>query len=776
MSKVPSFTFAGGILSKSLWGRYDLNKYQTGLKKAENCIISIEGGVFKRFGTYFTGKRKNQNDAFIAKLIPWRIADDDSYMLEFGHHYIRFIRLGGYVTIPPGHVTDPDSIATNVGGFMEVPTPWTANASWELKYTFANDIMYITHGSNPPQQLQRLGLYDWNLIQQDFDPHPDWAGTVTAVYHDDTTPDDNYDADPIPTHYKVSATLSDGTETKPSPAVTVDADLGSAHRTRVELNWPDYPDAIQYTIYKGANGIYGFIGYSDTSDYIDRNFAPSYEVVPIGDKIPITGGYSRVIEFYKQRMAYAGTYDRPQDIWISRPFIFNSLTKSIPLQDDDAFVLPLVGRSRHTINHMIMLKKFLIFTDSAEWTMETVEQGALTAASADPTIQTYYGAAPYLRPISIGTRILFVQNKTQSVLDLGYEFTSDNFKADNLSKLVKDVFKKKTIVAWDYAVHPLNILLCVFDDGTLGIMTYVREDEIWGWTTSSTQGKFLDVACVTEINQEGIYFQVERVINGHVVRYIERMEINFNYRIEDMVFSDCAITFTDIRPSVLSENSETSMIIQSTGTGFFVGQELRIEVSEDEYYMAEITAVNSGTILTLKPINETKIFSPSLPFFDVYVMSSSFSGIDHLEGERVWVLADAKVYKNIRIESGGFTLPINAARVHIGLPYSAQIETLDLDIDQAKGKFQDKTINEIILNIKNSRGVYVNIPDSEYGPAELLPRSSGTSMYSPNEPLDGPYPLRPHVTWDKTCELIITSDDPLPLNILNICPDITYGR
>jgi hypothetical protein len=405
-----------------------------------------------------------------------------------------------------------------------------------------------------------------------------------------------------------------------------------------------------------------------------------------------------------------------------------------------------------------------------------VEQGALTAASADPTIQTYYGAAPYLRPISIGTRILFVQNKTQSVLDLGYEFTSDNFKADNLSKLVKDVFKKKTIVAWDYAVHPLNILLCVFDDGTLGIMTYVREDEIWGWTTSSTQGKFLDVACVTEINQEGIYFQVERVINGHVVRYIERMEINFNYRIEDMVFSDCAITFTDIRPSVLSENSETSMIIQSTGTGFFVGQELRIEVSEDEYYMAEITAVNSGTILTLKPINETKIFSPSLPFFDVYVMSSSFSGIDHLEGERVWVLADAKVYKNIRIESGGFTLPINAARVHIGLPYSAQIETLDLDIDQAKGKFQDKTINEIILNIKNSRGVYVNIPDSEYGPAELLPRSSGTSMYSPNEPLDGPYPLRPHVTWDKTCELIITSDDPLPLNILNICPDITYGR
>lgn len=782
MTTIPSYTFAGGVLSKSLWGRYDLNKYQTGLKKAENAVLSVEGGVKKRWGTYFTGYRKLEDSG--AKLIPWRIADDDSYMLEFGHNYIRFIRFGGYVAIPGGWVADPDNVAANVSGFMEVATPWSASIVRELKYTFANDIMYIVHKSLRPRQLQRLSLYDWNLIEQDFDPHPDWFGALNGTYHDDTTVDDNYDAEPVPTKYKVSATLPDGRETKASSVETVNADLGH-RRTRVDLNWPDYGGAIQYTVYKGANGIFGFIGYTETSDFTDRNFAPSYEVVPIGDGMGFGGGGGlgaqnpSVIEFYKQRMVYAASGTKPQDLWFSRPFIFNSLTKSVPLQDDDAFQLPLVGRQRHTINHMIMLKKFLIFTDSAEWTMNTVENRAMSAATADPVIETYYGADPILRPMPIGNRILFVQNKTGDILDMGYEYTADAFKADNLSRLVQDLFKNKNIVAWDYSTYPENLLFCVLDDGTLAIMTYVREHEIWGWTTASTKGKFTDVACVSEIDQDAVYFQVERIIEGETQYFIERYEVSRSDSIADMIFSDCALTSAKTQEGIVigSSSSQWSISFINGGT-YSVGQNVMIE-SEDSYWMGEITEV-LGTIpkvIRVIPYRETAEFPEEFEnnAVTVSILHDEITGADHLEGETIWALADGKVYKDIVVVDGGFTLPSPAAHIHFGIPYSTQIKVLDIDADPLKAQFKEKTVHEVTLNVKNTRGVRVGVEHADYDLEELVSRNSETNMYLAPAPLNGAITTATHISWGTSTEIVIESDNPLPMEILNIAPDIRYA-
>lgn len=777
MTRVPSFTFAGGVLSRSLWGRYDLNKFQIGLKKAENCIISVEGGAEKRWGTYFTGYRKEQDSAQKAKLIPWRIADNDSYMLEFGDEYIRFMRFGGYVSIPLAHVSDPDSIAVNVDGFMEVPSPWAAEHVWELKFTFANDIMYITHKDYGPRELRRIGLYDWSLDEQLFDAHPDGPSPLNATYHNDTNEGDNYNDEPVPTSYRVSATLTDGTITRASPVETINADLGH-RRTRVDLNWPDYTDAETYTIFKGANGIFGFIGYSDVSEFTDRNYAPSYDVVPIGKNVNFGADQNpSVVEFYKQRLTFAATDKFPQDIWFSRPYVFNSLRESIPLQDDDAFKLPLVGRQRHTINHMLMLKKFLIFTDSAEWTLNTVENAALSAATADPVIETYYGAHPWLRPLAIGTRVLFVQNKTGAVLDMGYEYTADAFKADDLTRLTRDLFKNKNIIAWDYAAHPHNILFCALDDGSLAIMTYVREHEIWGWTTSVTDGKFIDVACVTETSEEGVYFQVERMIDGVPTYFVERYSVNQNGRIEDMIYLDCAISYTNIHNVTdLAWISAEELEVTIPSPGHAIGDQWRLEYSEDEYYIVEVTDINVS-VLTVVPINETISFPEAIDgtIPTAYLLASTITGLDHLDAETIDVLADGMVYRDLTIASGALTLPEAHARIHVGKRIAARIETLDVDVDVAKGQFREKTVHEIAVNLRKSRGVRVGVETADYTLSEIDSRQTTENMYSANAPLEGVYELPAHIQWGNQVEIVIESDDPLPMNVLNISPDIRYG-
>jgi len=774
MTKVPSFTFAGGVLSRALWGRFDLNKYQTGLKYANNAMLSVEGGVGKRWGTYFTGKRKLQTAVGRAKLIPWRIADNDSYMLEFGDYYIRFIRLGGYVTIPGGFVHHADNQAANVGGVMEIETPWTAEQAWEIKYTFANDIMYIAHKDVRPHELRRLGLYDWHLTMKTFNPHPDWPVTdPTATYFDDTTADDNYDAEPVGHRYKVSVTYADGIESKPSSSIFVAADLGH-RRTRVELDWPNVTDAIQYTVYKGGNGIFGFIGYTTTSEFTDRNYAPSYDVVPVGNRVGFESENPSIMEFYKQRMAYASTESNPQDMWFSRPYIFSSLAESVPLQEDDAFRIQLVARQRQTINHMVMLKRFLIFTDSAEWTLNTIENRALSLATADPVVETQYGAKPNLRPIVVGNRILFVQNKTGAVLDMGYEFTADAFKADELTRLSRDLFKNKEIVAWDYAVHPHNLLFCVMSDGTLNIMTYVREHEIWGWTSSNTQGKFLDVACVTEIDHEGVYFQVERVIDGVTTYFIERFNVDLTGKLQNMVFSDCAISYVDGRAGVAHSVTPGQVLINTTG--LTAGKRVRIERSATEHWIGLVSSVSGGTAYISPGGYGTTSFSEEIAGdVEVLIMTDAITGLDHLNGETVWALIDGKVLKDIVLTDGTFTPEYPAARIHIGLPFFTRVETLDMDADAVKGQFREKTIHEISINVQDSRSVFIGVEHADFPMEKITPRDSDTNMHDANAPLNGTFDLRQHISWKNTTEIIIESNDPLPMNILNIAPDIRYA-
>lgn len=777
--KANQSAFAGGVLSKGLWGRTDLSKYQTGVKRASNFIVAVEGGLYKRNGFYYTGLRKYQTANMPARLIPWRISNADSYMLEFGHEYIRFIRLGGYVTIPDGFVHAADNIATNVDGYMEVATSYAAEDVASIKYTLANDIIYLNHPDYPEYQLQRLGLYDWNLVPSDFDPHPAWTGNGSVTWHNDIITADNYVPVPVRTEYKISATMADGTETKPSDVIWANGETGH-QRCWFSLDWDDVAGATQYTIYKGKNGIFGFIGYTQagTTYYEDRNIAPSYDTVPLDRTITFPSGNSPgVSEFYKQRRIYAGFNSASQKLIGSRPLLFNSLYTSVPSKADDAIDITLVGRERHNINHMIELKKFIIFTDTAEWLLGTEQGAALSAASIDPSIETHYGAHPLLRPIPIGDRILFIQNITGDILDMGYEYVSDAFKADNLSRLARDLFKNKDISSWTSAVYPYNILPCSMSDGTANILTYSREHEIWAWTSWETQGEIIELASVTEITEDALYAQVKRKINGVDTYFIERYQANYNDLIKDMLFVDCALSYSAYKSfSNFTVISATEATVVITSHGYSVTDELQLENAEgtSECRVKVIEIIDTDTV-KVSPVWSLEFPDDCPEEGKSYKCFTTVTNLGHLEGMNVWVLADGKVYKNFTVASGEITIAAPVARVHVGLPYEAEIVTLDMDAQSMRGGYIFKSVGDITLMLSNSRGVYVGPSEETDFPLQpILPRST-ENMYDANSQLDGAYILSSHVAWSRTGGVKIKSQDPLPCNVLAIVPDVYYG-
>ena len=788
--KVPTLTFAGGVLSKGLYGRVDLNKYQTGLKKAENFNVAVEGGVFKRFGLYYVGKPKYQDRP--CKLVPWRIADDDSYILEVGDFYIRFIRFGGYVAIPGGHVALPGNEAVNVGGYMEVPTPYTAAEARELKWTFANDIAYISHDNHAHAQLKRLGLYDWSLNDTGFNPHGTAPTGLTGVWqHFDgtnwgasalpsTNLEANYDENPTDYKYMISATMPNGLETMPSAPITVTADLGHPS-FRVKLTWTALAGAQQYTIYKGKTGIFGFIGYVDAADpqfFEDRNFAPSYDVVPYKAFPGFTGGGNpRVSEFYKQRLAYAAPPGDRQTVWFSRPLFFDSMTTSIPSQDDDMIKATLVGHERQTINHMIQLKKFIVFTDAGEWLFGTDQGQALTGASFDPVQVTSYGSDPFLSPKPIGDRILFIQNISGTIRDMGYTFSTDSYQADDLSRLARDLFKNKKVIAWDYAAYPSNLVSCVCDDGSVNQMAYVREHEIWGWSTFVTQGIVTDTASVAEITEHGEYFQVTRTINGVPTKFIERTEIVSSDLIEDSFFVDCGLAFEDKRAfTTLVYVSPTQIKVTCAGHGRSVGDQVRVQTPE--FDMNFLVGSIVGSVLTLNTkLGKTIDTAPTITSGTIWMCASSFTGFSHLANQSgIVALADGKVVRDLTVSAGGVvTIPFQASKVKVGFPYTATMQTLDLDVQGAAGQYNIRAVDEIIVHLENSRGIFVGASDSSRPPI-VIPGRADEDYDQANSPLDGPYRVPSHVAWERTAGVIIQSFDPLPARILNVVPDIKYGN
>lgn len=139
-------SFAGGELSPSLWGRVDLAKYATGLRRCENFLVRPAGGVTRRPGLRFVARVKGGK----CRLVAFQYNLDQSYVLEFGAKYVRFYMDGRQIL---GSDSQP----------YELATPYEEGELSELGVTQSADVLYLTHRKHRPMELSRLSHDKWVL-------------------------------------------------------------------------------------------------------------------------------------------------------------------------------------------------------------------------------------------------------------------------------------------------------------------------------------------------------------------------------------------------------------------------------------------------------------------------------------------------------------------------------------------------------------------------------------------------------------------------------------
>jgi hypothetical protein len=153
---------------------------------------------------------------------------------------------------------------------------------------------------------------------------------------------------------------------------------------------------------------------------------------------------------------------------------------------------------------------------------------------------------------------------------------------------------------------------------------------------------------------------------------------------------------------------------------------------------------------------------------------SEVSGLWHLEGESVVALANGYVVKGLTVSSGKVTLSDAASRIHMGLPYTAEVESLRLDGGETGETIQgrNKKVSRLTLRFERTLGGWVgpdrdHMREMKYGLVALYgqPPSFITD--------DKSITLSP--SWNKDGQIVVQQRDPLPMSLLALVPDVVVG-
>lgn len=777
-------SFAAGILGEDLQARIDLAKYAVGLKVGRNFVVHSYGGVSNRAGFEFIGESLN-NTPFGTIDIEFQAAIGDSYILEFGDRECRVFRSGAPVIRPPG--------TPNAGLQVVFNSPYSSADLAGLDWTQSNDVMTMTHPGYPVWDLTRFDHHDWRFDVIDFRPPVDAPPTAptVAVTNPDNSSDDDYQ--PQRYNYRYSAIVN-GQESMLSPVGFGVNDLSNSGKNVNRITVPEVAGATEYKLYKDQteSGFYGFLAtvLPEQRSFLDRNVTPDNANGPQTSSIILNvgGRYPSRVTYFQQRRIFAASTSMPQTFYGTKVNALRSVMKATPAKEDDAFEYTLASNQRQTIKHLVTLDTLILMTQSAEWVIKGRTSSVVSGASpplAEP--QSYYGSSD-VKPLVVGDEVLFVQATGSSVRNLGYSFEKNRYAGEDLTILCRSLFEGREIRDWAYAKSPHSVVWCAMTDGSLLSFTYLREQQVWAWMEHPTDGFVESVAAITEEGEDFLYLIVRRTRSGAVRRYKERMHSRYFTDVRDGFFVDSGLTYDEPRLvsqiiagnvfTVASHGFNNGDLIDLTHEGYRIDERGdKVKAIVQRRYTA--TNVDGSTGMTL---HDDEIGFAKYELQDavstVRKAVRTIGGLDHLEGRAVVALADGNVIGlsddlhrvgELVVSGGSITLPEPASRVHVGLQYVSEIETLEMMSAQDELSGRLKNVEKFQVKVRNTRGIVIGASRDALLEAPLPVEYDSTDMVT------GQIEVVASGQWGLLGNGIIRQDFPLPATILSITPSTEIG-
>jgi hypothetical protein len=607
-----------------------------------------------------------------------------------------------------------------------------------------------------------------------------WSSGGFVQFGDKSLDFDNY--------YVVTAIAQNGAdESAASPTGNVINNL-NAIGAKNTISWSAVAGALRYNVYKRQSGLFGYIGQTAATSFDDDNIAPDMGITPPIVETPFSSAnnYPRSVSYYEQRRVFAGTNNAPQTIWMTRSGTESDLSYSLPVKDSDRISIRVAARELNTINHIVPLTQLLLMTSSAEWRVSPINSDALTPTTISVRPQSYIGAND-VQPEIVNNTVVYCAARGGHVRELGYSWQSSGFVTGDLSIRAAHLFDDLTLVDMCYSKSPQPILWFVSSNGNLLSLTYMPEQQIGAWAQHDTLGLYESCTAVAEGNEDRLYVIVKRTINGNSIRYVERMATRQITTLENCFFVDSGCTYD-------GTNTTATTVTVSGGTTWGPSDVLTITASSAIFAYPATTDVNDAIVLTDSAGNKYRLriigtssttvatarVDVTLPVAlrntatTVWAFArDTVSGLGHLEGATVSILADGAVQPQETVSSGSVTLDRAAVLIHVGLPYESDLQTLPavMSID-GYGQGRYKNVNKAYLRVFKSSGIFVGpTADRLVEAKQRTTEPYGTPPSLKSDEID--VDLKP--AWRAGGQVYIRQADPLPLTVVGLTLEVVLG-
>lgn len=498
-------------------------------------------------------------------------------------------------------------------------------------------------------------------------------------------------------------------------------------------------------------------------------------------------GYPDCVNYFSDRLIYASTESQTQTMWMSKTSVYDDFGTSAPLQDDDAINATLNARQVNEIRALVGLSKLVILTSGAEWVLTEGRDEVLTPSTVGVKTQSYRGCSR-IQPAVVGDVAIYVQSDGRTIRDLSYKLDTNSFTGSELSLLSGHLFEGKQVVDMCYAQYPNSVVWIVLDDGSLLSMTYLAEQQVLAWArhdTGTAAGDKFESCCVVKEDEiDALYVVVSRNIGGTYKRYIERLEERDYTSVTDALFMDSALTYNGTNTTInsMTLTGGTNWTVNETltlasGTAAFaatdVGNWIILYNAAGDEVRLNIISYTSTTQVSVKPLKTVPAALRSTSLLTWRFARKVMGGLTHLEGRTVSILNDGNVELQKTVSGGLVTLERPGWKVSIGLPITADLQTLPFNVGGAVLRNRAKVAPRVAVQILESRGLFAGKDENnltEYKQREFENYLDPTALKTGIAKIDI------LTDWNEDSTLFIRQADPLPLSVIGVMTEVGIGN
>lgn len=739
--------FTGGELSPRLDGRNDLAKYSSGCKTLQNMVVYPHGSAARRPGTSFVAEVKTSS-AF-TRLIPFEFSTEQTYILEFGNNYIRFYKDSGAIlesnkTITaitkanPGVVTSSshgfsngDTVVisgvvgmTQVNGkrFKVASVATNTFALQDIDGNNVNTSSYTTYVSGGVANR----VYTLTTTYETADlPEIKFAQSADVMYicHPDfpvrklsrtghtnwTITNVDFSNGPFLDHNITTTTLNPSNR-QAGQTTTVTASSTTGINDDNGFTSDDIGRLVHFD-----DGHFKITSITSTTVVVGtviKTFTASAASTDwaLGAWSEYTG-YPSCVTFYEQRLVFAGTQHQPQTLYFSKSGDYENMDDNYhgTVADDDAVIYTIASNQVNAIRFLSATRTLIVGTVGGEFSVS----GGGTDDPVTPTNILIKKQSNHgcanIDAIPVGNVTLFLQRAKRKIRELAYNFDVDGYVAPDMTILAEHI-SETGINEMSYQQEPNQIIWCVRGDGKLIGLTYQREQQVVAWH--------------------------QHIFGGAFGTGIAMCESIATIPTDDKEYQ----TWVIIKRTV---NGVTRRYIE------YINQFDFDETDNTNFNFLDSQLAYSGSATT------------------------TITGLDHLEGQTVSVLADGSTHPDKTVSGGSITLSRSSTKVKVGLKYTSLLQTMRIDAGAQNGTSQAKTkrIYNITVRLYESVGVEVG-PDLNN--MEAIPfRSSAAAMDKAIPVYTGDKDIEFRGNYESDGFIFVRQTQPLPLTILSLYPDLT---